>query len=147
MTNHEFYETAIIYVIKNKWTDEIYIGSSSKSLDERYNFHIYNYFEYIDPFSKYINKGWCASYYLIEKFEDDCYIELVEEVKNISKRELLNLEGFYQMLYYDKIVNQRISGGNPYVDAGESIGYVKQIRRTKKEMHECKLMSLEDVRA
>ena len=51
------------------------------------------------------------------------------------------------MLYFDKTVNQRISGGNPYVDAGESIGIVKRITRTKLNMRECKLMSLEDVRA
>jgi hypothetical protein len=146
MVIHEIYEVAIIYVIKNKWTDEIYIGSSSYSLDEKITAHYNGYFDFINPYCNR-KKNWVASYYLIEKFEDDCYIELVEELKNISKRELLNLEGYYQMLYFDKTVNQRISGGNPYVDAGESIGIVKRITRTKLNMRECKLMSLEDVRA
>jgi hypothetical protein len=114
MVVEEIYKTAIIYKIFNKWTDEIYIGSTSKSLDERFASHKWSYFESIDECSKY-KKKWTASHYLLHKFEDDCDIETIEECYNISKEDLLNLEGFYQMLHRDVIVNNRIATGLPYV--------------------------------
>jgi len=77
-----------IYVIKSNKTDNIYIGSTTKTLNERLNSHKFNY--------KYYKAGlfgYTTSYKLLEF--DDVYIELIENFPCNNKYELTQREGYH----------------------------------------------------
>jgi len=77
-----------------------YIGSTSKELYERLRGHISNYSNYLKNKFKYI-----TSFKIIQKswFE----INLIEDLGNCSKNELLNREDYY-INYYRNLVDDYI---------------------------------------
>ncbi len=93
----------IIYFIKcNKNSKLLYIGSTIRTIKERYIFHYYNYKKRIYTFSltKYFDK------YGIKSF----YIEKYKEYKIIDKKHLLALEQLAINKFKNKIVNKN----NPF---------------------------------
>ncbi len=85
-----------IYIIQSPYTDEVYIGSTIQTLEERFRDH-----------KKPSNDTF--SYLVID--EGDPYIELLEEVKVIDKDELCFYEQQYLELYRDVAVNKMFAFG------------------------------------
>jgi hypothetical protein len=80
------HEIGRVYAIRSFQTDKIYIGSTFQPLHKRLYEHKFNY------------KQWQNNkYYYITSFElikyDDCYIELIDEYKNLNKKQLEKFEG------------------------------------------------------
>ena len=91
-----------IYSIRSHQTDLIYIGSTTETrLSARLSKHKAQYNFYNN------NKGHYYTSYEILKF-DDAYIELLEEVENVTKNELQRLEG--EHIRQNKCVNKFIAG-------------------------------------
>ena len=93
----------IIYFIKcNKNSKLLYIGSTIKTIKERYKFHYYNYKnrKYTFSLTKYFNK------YGIRTF----YIEKYKEYKIIDKKHLLA----YEQLAINKFKNKIVNKNNPF---------------------------------
>ncbi len=80
----ENYITSKIYCIKSKQTDKVYIGSTSRSLKERYKEHKHDYKRYNEKNFNYVSS------FEIFKF-DDVYIELIKEIY-CNKQQLRELE-------------------------------------------------------
>lgn len=78
----------IIYCIKSDFTDEIYIGSTTRTLKDR--------------FLEHLSKGNNCSSKKILKY-DDAYIELMIEIQYNDIRELQKKEG--EMIRSHKCVN------------------------------------------
>lgn len=78
----------LIYKIVSDSTDKVYIGSTTKTLQERLQGHKYDYKGYLKWNNEYI-----SSYELV-KYKN-CKIELLEEMEFTDKRELHKLEGYY----------------------------------------------------
>lgn len=82
------YNNGKIYKIISNETDKIYIGSTTKTLDERLRTHKYDY--------KYYSSG---KYHYISSFEivkyEDCNIILLENFPCNSKKELQEREQHY----------------------------------------------------
>jgi hypothetical protein len=88
-----------VYKIICYETDNVYIGSTTKSLTKRLKQHERvhnNNMEYIS--SSEIIKG--------SNYE----IELIEEVYFDERKELTDVEGYYQRFYEDRCVNKIING-------------------------------------
>ena len=92
-----------IYKITSTNTDKIYIGSTSKDLEQRLKGH-YN------DWVKYNN----ARYHYVSSFailcKGDYKIELIEEVVCSSNQELHKIEGFFVREYSANAVNRNIPG-------------------------------------
>ena len=86
-----------IYTIRSPNCDEYYIGSTTQKLNRR--------------FSKHKNSANCSSQYIIDK--GDAYIELLEELPNVSRKELNKREGELQLEHREYLVNAYINGGKP----------------------------------
>ena len=91
-----------IYVIKSPQTDYVYIGSTTKTLNDRLCSHKSGYKAYLNEKGHYI-----TSFELV-KFED-CFIELLEEVSCKNEKELHKIEGQY-IKDNMNCVNRRIEG-------------------------------------
>ena len=89
------YSQAKLYKLTSQSTPKIYIGSTLKTLTQRFNKHKYNYNFYCknkhNPNTP--NNPFIRSYELME--HDDCTIELIEEFPCQSKRELIARESHY----------------------------------------------------
>ena len=85
-----------IYIIQSPNTDKVYIGSTFQTLEIRFRNHKYD--------SNQTN-----SYLVID--EGDSFIELLEEIKVIDKRELEFYEQQYLELYRDIAVNEQNAFG------------------------------------
>ena len=75
-----------VYCIRSYQTDNIYIGSTFQPLHKRIYGHKSSYKQWQNKKHNYI-----TSFELIKY--DDCYIELIEEYKNLNKKELEKYEG------------------------------------------------------
>jgi hypothetical protein len=82
----KIYKSGKIYAIKTENSDDIYIGSTIKTLNTRLKEHALRY-------SKYLN----GEYHFITSFDilkqEDFYIQLLEEHKDITRKELEKHEG------------------------------------------------------
>ena len=88
------YEQGKIYAIRSHLTDEIYIGSTTQSLSQRFGGHKRSK----DTTSvKLLSLG-------------DAYIELIENYPCKNKEELNRREGQLQREHLEKIVNRKIEG-------------------------------------
>ena len=77
-------ETGYIYVLKSNQSELIYVGSTRKTIQERFMRHKRHYREYLNN-----NMNYISSFELIKY--DDCYIELIKEIY-CSKKQLMELE-------------------------------------------------------
>jgi len=119
-----------IYKIVCNITGEVYIGSTTKTLEERLKKHEYHYKEWLDGGRD------ITSFQIIER--GDYRIELIEEVSCESKTELYKIEGQYQREI--ECVNKYIAGrtGKEYrEDNKEKIKqYYEKNKEKKKEYYE-----------
>ena len=98
MENENELKVGYIYKICNKNCDKIYIGSTVKSLKERFNRHKSNCKKYLETNKKYITS--------IEIVKDETsYIEQLAEVQFYNKKELLQKEAMFIDMYKDTCVN------------------------------------------
>jgi predicted GIY-YIG superfamily endonuclease len=94
------YKNGKIYALRTHKGDEVYIGSTIQTLEERFNQHK----------CKKSNK--ITSKSLFERY-NDVYIELIELFPCESRRELDRREGEIILGFGDKSVNKRIAGLTP----------------------------------
>ena len=90
-----------IYKIVCNITGEVYIGSTTKTLNERLRTHEYDYTHFLRGSSNFV-----SSFNIIER--GDYRIELIEECEVESKDELRRIEGQYQRDF--DCVNKQIAG-------------------------------------
>ena len=95
---------AQIYAITCNITGLKYIGSTTKSLDERLRGHEANYRSYC--------KGNSAKITLFDEIfpMNDYSISLLEDLPNTTSKELLKKEGFHQRRFGDFSVNKKLEG-------------------------------------
>ena len=104
------YENGIIYKIIGG--DEIYIGSTTFTKEERLKQHINNYKNWLNNETNYK-----SSYVLFDKYQiENCKIDIIEPFPCETREELERQEGFHQR--QNVCVNIKIAG------------------RTKKEYHQ-----------
>lgn len=65
---------ARIYILKNRTSEDVYVGSTTEKLNYRFNHHISHYREFIRGTSK---KARCSSFNIVQC--PTAYIELLEE--------------------------------------------------------------------
>ena len=122
------YKNAKIYKIYSSQTDKIYIGSTCKTLLNRFGKH-----------KRDLN---CNSKILFDNY-DDCKIELIRNFPCNSKKELEREEGNIQLLHEKYIVNIGIAGRTKeeqnrkyYLKRKDSLKYInyhKKYREKNKE--------------
>jgi hypothetical protein len=98
------YQQGKIYMITTQKNCKIYIGSTSKTLHERFLSHKSKYRRWLDG----SNKEYITAYEILEY--DDCKIELIEECPCNDKTEIYKREAHHMMLNRDFIVNKHITG-------------------------------------
>ena len=98
------YQNGKIYSLRSHQTDDIYIGSTTRSLAVRKAGHRNNYKRYLNG-----NYSFVTSFNII-KF-DDCYIELIENYSCNSKNELERREG--ELIREMECVNKFVAGRTP----------------------------------
>ena len=98
------YSNGKIYQICSLLTDKIYIGSTIRTLNNRFNEHKSDYKLYSE--GNFIKQ---SSSFKMLKY-GDCFIELVEDYPCQSRTELELREGELQLQFIDIIVNKRIAG-------------------------------------
>jgi len=119
-------ENSKIYKITSPQIDKIYIGSTTKNLNERLRGHKKSLKNY--------NKG---IYSYITSFEiiifNDCKIELIEEFPCNSKKEL-RIRERHHIEQNENVINQRI----PYLSLEEKKNNTKKFQNTKIICNICK---------
>jgi hypothetical protein len=96
------YSNAKIYKIVSDKTDKVYIGSSVKPLNQRFNAHTYEYRQWNDGKHHYVTSFEILQY-------DDARIELIEEYECKTEEDLRIREG--QIIKeYENRVNKMIAG-------------------------------------
>ena len=95
------YSQGKIYIIKSKNTEDVYIGSTKYTLEERFHTHMMNYYKWLRT-----NKPYVSSYEIIKHGEP--YIELLELYPCNTEEELKTKEGEYQLKI--ECVNIRTEG-------------------------------------
>jgi hypothetical protein len=98
------YGSGKIYAIRSKLTSKFYIGSTYKTLEQRFSGHKSNFTAYKSG----LRKSFFTSYEIIE--HNDAYIELIEDFPCSSKKELSRREGELILKHKDNVVNERIAG-------------------------------------
>ena len=96
------YSSAKIYSIRSFQSDQIYIGSTTTSLNVRLAHHRKDYKRYLNG-----NFSYMTSFELIKL--DDCYIELIEEFPCQNREQLHKKEGEH-IRKTPNCVNRRIAG-------------------------------------
>jgi hypothetical protein len=92
-----------IYKIVSKSSEKYYIGSTCGTLKKRLSLHINNYKRYLKT-----KKGYISAFDLL--INNDCDIELIENINCSNKFELLKKEGEQIKLNKDNIINQNVAG-------------------------------------
>jgi len=100
------YSQGKIYIIRSDETDEVYIGSTYRTLIERLIGHKSHYDKFLNNTNFYISSFEILKY-------DSCRIELLEEVSVETKQELLRREGEFIRQFSDTCVNLIIAGRTP----------------------------------
>ena len=101
--NKMVFETGRIYKIVSDSTNKIQIGSTSKTLDERLEVHESDYENW---FNSDFKAYYCTSFEILKY--GDYKILLLEEIVFSCKKDLLKLEGRYQIKNYYDCVNSTI---------------------------------------
>ena len=96
------YQKGKIYKITTQQNDKIYIGSTCKSLTNRFADHKCKY----NLWLRDNNKKSTTAFELLKY--SDCKIELMEDYPCESCKQLTNREGYYIKLHRDAIVNKQI---------------------------------------
>ena len=96
-----------IYKIISDSTCKIYVGSTVKTLEQHLEEHQENYANW---FNSEFNGNYCTSFEILKY--GDYKIELLEDYPCFFTRELLKLEGCYQLQNYSLCVNIVIAGKN-----------------------------------
>ena len=99
------YSKGKIYKLTSENYNKIYIGSTCRTLEERFAAHKWGMGSYIKQVK---GNRYCSSYLLCE--EPDCKIELIKLFPCSSKQELYKEEGKFQKVYKNIIVNEVIIG-------------------------------------
>ena len=84
----QIYSVGRVYAIKSHNSDKVYIGSTTKTLDERLDGHIQKYGQYLKGKVKHI-----TSFDVLK--DEKVYIELVEEYEQLTRSDLFKHEGEY----------------------------------------------------
>ena len=98
------YSNGKIYQICSLLTNKIYIGSTIRTLDNRFYSHKSDYKLYSE--GNFIKQP--SSFKMLKYC--DCFIELVEDYPCQSRTELEIREGELQLQFIDVIVNKQIAG-------------------------------------
>ncbi len=102
---NKIHKKAYIYGIHTNNSKDMYVGSTTKSLEHRLKNHEWRYKRYLkDDTEKYI-----SSYEVLK--QGDYYIELIDELDNVSKEDIYKTEGYYIKLF--RCVNQTVAGRKP----------------------------------
>jgi hypothetical protein len=107
----------MIYCLKSKHTDKVYVGSTEKTLDDRFRQHKRDYKKYLT------GKYSCITSFEILKY-NDCWIELLEICECESKDILRRVEG--EFITQLNCVNKNVAG-RTYKE------YQKEYRENNKE--------------
>jgi hypothetical protein len=90
------YQNSKVYSIRSRTGDEIYIGSTTRSIAKRFSEHKYAYTYWANG----NKKKYCSSYKLFEKYDiSDIYYELIIECPCENKEQLCREEGIYIRKY------------------------------------------------
>lgn len=90
-----------VYALRSNQTDKIYIGSTVKPLENRFNSHKYFYAKYLKDTE---NNIFCTPFNIL-KFED-CYIDILNTYENITLEELKQKENEYINTHKNICVNK-----------------------------------------
>ena len=101
----KIYKIAHVYKIVDNTNGNIYIGSTSKSLEERLDSHERVYRHYVKTGNQ---RKYYTSFDIIKN--EDYNILLIETYKNISKKDLRKMEGYFTKNV--KCINIQIEGRN-----------------------------------
>jgi len=126
------YSQGKIYIIKSKNSDDVYIGSTKHSLEERYFEHMTHYHKHLRTNKKYVSSFEVIKY-------GDTFIELLEEYPCNNRQELCRKEGEYQKNM--ECVNKKIAGRTEKEwreDNIESIAEYRKEYNSKPEIKEQK---------
>lgn len=118
-----------IYMIKSENYDKIYIGSTTKDLDERLKMHEYTYNHKINK-----SKHYMTSQEVIKRGK--YFILLLCNASVETKKELLRIEGDWIRKYRNLCVNKYIAGRTK-VEYCHDNKEVMQMKRLKKELCPC----------
>lgn len=91
----------LIYKLKSDKTDKVYIGSTVRTLDDRFKQHYSHY-------NSFTNNGKCHYMSAFELIKLGCVIELIEEFEYETLGELHNRESKFIRELGDKAVNIRV---------------------------------------
>ena len=97
-----------IYRLYSDNCKKFYIGSTTVSLEERFERHNTSYEEWLTSNFK---SGYISAFEILK--HGDCKMKLIEESAKISGYELVNREQYYQIINYKDIVNILIAGKYP----------------------------------
>ena len=115
-----------IYKIVCNITGEVYIGSTTKTLEERLRGHEYDYKHFLQGSYHFV-----SSFNIIE--QGDYRIELIEEFEVESKDELRKIEGQYQRDF--DCVNKNIAGRTVQEYRQEHRDYYKDYNKQYYQEH------------
>ena len=97
------YSEGRIYKLTSKQSEKFYIGSTIKTLHDRFKSHKTDYKNYL-----------CDKKYYMTSFEilkyDDCVIELIQTFPCDNEKQLRQKEGELQLQLINVIVNKNIAG-------------------------------------
>ena len=141
------YSKGKIYKITNNVNDELYIGSTIKSLNQRFSNHKSNYKMFLN--GSYHN---ISCFKLFSKYgTDNCFIELIELYPCENKNELGKQEGSHIKKNLNNIVNRCVAGRTQKqykidnadklkqkinCDCGSKYSYCKKSRHLKTKKHQ-----------
>jgi hypothetical protein len=122
------YEEGKVYCIRSHATVGCYVGSTTQPLSKRFYHHKREYNKWIAN----NNLKYYTSFKVLEHGIDDCYIELIENVRCNDKNELERREGEI-MRITDNCVNQIIAGRTPKEYRDDNKEKIKKYHEDNKE--------------
>ena len=92
-----------IYMISSPFTDKIYVGSTTKLVEDRFSAHINKYNRYCKGLDKYVSSFDILDY-------DEYGVECLEEFDGFTKSQMLSLERQYILDNRAICVNRALPG-------------------------------------
>ena len=124
-----------IYMIKSPQTNMCYIGSTKQTLEKRLKQHCNAYNVHN------ADKPYCTAYEVI-KYENP-YIMLIEEVVDVTKKELNRKEGEY-IKNTANCVNVRIPGRTSHEHYIDNYDTIMEYKKAYRETHKDKIKEYDD---
>lgn len=119
------FDNGQIYKLYSSIGDLIYIGSTTRTLNRRYNNHR-TVFRQKKLGNAIYNKHYCSSEILFEKYgEQNVHIQLIEEYPCQNAHELHSRERYWIELYQDKCVNAR----SPTLRKSKKLQYIIEYQK------------------